>query len=239
VTEPDNVLAQRLTTIQTAIAQACATRPPHFNQAVTLIAVSKYQSAERVCALYDLGVRDFGENYVQECVAKAAAVARTGRTPRWHFIGGLQSNKARDVACVAHMVHTIDSQRLAQRLVTYSAPTASSPSMLMQVRQSDDPKRPGVPMDQALPLAEALLKQMGDRFLGVMAVPPQSADPRAYFAALRKLFERVRALPGGHSVQHVSMGMSEDFRAAIGEGATMVRVGTALFGPRPSVPGEL
>jgi len=209
---------------------------------VTLVAASKRQPIAKLCALYDAGQRHFGENYVQELQLKACALAATGRHPTWHLIGPLQRNKVRAVLGAWAVVQTVDSLALGRKLcasVSAGLGARGPLPVLMQVRLSTEGRRPGVAEGDALSLAEQLLNLAGLKVLGLMGVPPQGEDPRPHFARLRALSQALQRLPGGAQARELSMGMSEDFRAAILEGATIVRVGSALFGPRMQPLGEI
>lgn len=215
---------------------------------VTLVAVSKYHPAASVAALAAAGQRDFGENYVQEALRKQAEVAdMTGMAadaaPRWHFIGHLQSNKAKDVVGRFALIHTVDSESVArkldQRLATLPAQGAGGVApvqdILLQVNIGDEEQKSGVDPDDLPALAEAVLALPRLRLLGLMCMPPIFDDgeaSRPYFARLRELRDAL-APRVGLALPHLSMGMSHDVEVAVAEGATIVRVGTDIFGPRP------
>jgi pyridoxal phosphate enzyme (YggS family) len=219
-------LAERLATVDAAIADAvreAATAPP------TRIVVTKFHPASLVRELADLGVRDIGENRHQEAVAKAAEVD----DPRlaWHFVGQLQSNKAKAVRRYASTVHSVDRSSLVDAL---AADDGRQIGVFLEVGLSDEPGRGGVDPDGVDALAERVLASPGLRLLGVMGVAPLGADPRRAFARLRDVSERMRRLEPGATA--ISAGMSGDFREAILEGATHLRIGTAITGFRP-IPG--
>lgn len=225
---------------------------------VTLVAVSKYHPAASVAALAAAGQRDFGENYVQEALRKQAEVADMtgmgpdgpstaggtgGAGPRWHFIGHLQSNKAKDVVGRFALLHTVDSETLArkldQRLATLPAQGAGGVApmqdILLQVNIGDEEQKSGVDPDDLPALADAVLALPRLRLLGLMCMPPIFDDgeaSRPYFARLRELRDAL-APRVGLPLSHLSMGMSHDVEVAVAEGATIVRVGTDIFGPRP------
>ena len=209
-------------------ATRAAGRPPHC---VTLIGVSKTQPVELVAAARAAGVTDLGENYLQEALAKIAAVPRDGL--RWHYIGQLQSNKTRPVAEQFDWVHTVDRLKVAERLSAQRPFHGPPLNVCLQVKRgAEDPKGGGAPADlPALAQAVAGLPRLTLR--GLMCIPPESDDAavqRGYFAQLRSLADALRA--GGLPLDVLSMGMSGDLESAIHEGATHVRFGTALFGPR-------
>jgi PLP dependent protein len=175
---------------------------------------------------YALGLGDFGENYVQEFEAKRLELADCPGA-RYHFIGHLQSNKTKTAAQIFDVIHTVDSAKIARRL---DADAAAPPSIdvLIEVKLSTEPAKAGVAPGEVPALAEAIRGCAHLRLLGLMTMPPWSDDgehSRPYFA-------RLRELAGQNGLKHLSMGMSHDLEVAIEEGATIVRVGTALFGPR-------
>ncbi len=199
---------------------------------VTLLAVTKGQPPEMVQAAADLGLMLFGESKVQE--AKAKFPLCPGRL-RWHFIGHLQSNKCRDAVESFEMIQSVDSLPLAQEISKRAGQAARTLPVLLEVNVADEASKFGYPPERLL----AELKEIGAlpriEIHGLMAVPPWSAEPEAsrpHFRRLRELklgCEHILGIP----LPHLSMGMSGDFEVAIEEGATMLRIGTALFGPRP------
>jgi len=214
-----------------ARAAAAAQRDP---ASVRLLAVSKQQPPELVQAAYASGQRDFGENYVQEAVAKVDALAGLADL-RWHFIGQLQANKTREIAERFAWVHTIDRERIAARLNAQRPHHAPPLEVLIQVRLGDEPGKGGVAPDQVAALATVIGTLARLRLRGLMCIPaptPDTVAQRAAFRQLRELLERLNA--AGFQLDTLSMGMSDDLEAAVLEGATIVRVGTAIFGPRPA-----
>ena len=217
--------------IQQGIRAACdrCDREPN---SVTLLAVTKSQPPEMVRAAADLGLTLFGENKVQEAKAK---IPLCPARLRWHFIGHLQSNKCRDAVELFEMIQSVDSLPLAQEISKRAEQAARALPVLLEVNVAGEASKFGYPPDRLL----AELKELGAlpriEIHGLMAVPPWSAEPeksRPHFRRLRELkleCERVLGIP----LPHLSMGMSDDFEVAIEEGATLVRIGTALFGPRP------
>jgi hypothetical protein len=206
-----------------------AGRPPG---SVRVLAVSKSVPPEAVRALHALGQRAFGENYVQEAVAKMDALPGLPDM-EWHLIGPLQSNKTSMAAERFDWVHTVDRQRIADRLSASRAPGAPPLNVCVQVNISGESSKSGVPPEEALALAQdvAALPRLNLRgLMGIAEPTPVMASRRGQFRILRALFESCRA--EGLPVDTLSMGMSDDLEAAIEEGATMVRIGTALFGPR-------
>jgi pyridoxal phosphate enzyme (YggS family) len=195
----------------------------------TRIVVTKFQPASLVRELADLGVRDVGENRNQEAVAKVAELDDPRLT--WHFVGQLQSNKAKAVRGYASTVHSVDRASLVDAL---AADDGREVGVFLEVGLSETPGRGGVDPDDIEALAERVLATSGIRLLGVMGVAPLGAEPRRAFARLRAVSERVRALEP--TATAISAGMSGDFREAILEGATHLRIGTAITGFRP-IPG--
>lgn len=211
-----------------AAAAQLAGRPP---DTVTLLAVSKTHPDSAIREAYAAGQRAFGENYVQELVHKAAQLAAL--PIEWHFIGPLQSNKTRDVAATAHWVHSIERLKIAERLSAQRPPGLPPLNVLIQVNVSGEASKSGcTPQDlPALAHAVAALPQL--RLRGLMCIPeptPDRALLRARFASLRSLQAQLNA--AGLALDTLSMGMSADIDAAILEGSTLVRVGTAIFGQR-------
>ncbi|MDH3491283.1 MAG: YggS family pyridoxal phosphate-dependent enzyme [Gammaproteobacteria bacterium] len=211
-----------------AISAVEAERDP---ETVKLLAVTKKQPLDKVLAAASLGQRDFGENTVQEGVDKILATAESGLT--WHFIGHLQTNKTRAVAENFDWVHSIDKLKLAKRL-SQQRPTALLPlNVCLQVNIDDEPGKSGISIDELPELAAACMELPHIRLRGLMCLPrirQSFEDQRRPFARLRQLACTLREM--GIDTDTLSMGMSADFRAAIFEGATIVRIGTALFGER-------
>lgn len=222
-------LEQRYFRVADAIREACqdAGRDP---ASVRLLAVSKTRSAEEVAALAALGQRDFGENYVQEAVAKITAL---GEQPLcWHFIGPVQSNKTRDIAAHFDWVHSLDRERIARRLNDQRPASLAPLDVCIQVNIDDEDSKQGVSLAEVAPLAGLVSTLPRLRLRGLMAIPrADSLDRnRAAFHTLAMTLSSLRnTIPG---LDTLSMGMSDDFDVAIAEGATQVRIGTALFGPR-------
>jgi pyridoxal phosphate enzyme (YggS family) len=211
-----------------AISAAEAERDP---DTVKLLAVSKKQPLDKILAVASQGQRDFGENIVQEGLEKIQATA--GEELIWHFIGHLQSNKTRAVAENFDWVHTIDKLKVANRL-SRQRPTALRPlNVCLQVNVDNEPTKSGVSIEELPELAAACEALPNIRLRGLMCLPAIRTDfeaQREPFAKLRRLAETLRR--DGIETDTLSMGMSDDYRAAIYEGATIVRIGTALFGER-------
>lgn len=226
---PENLQAVRQ---QIATVAREVSRDP---QSVTLLAVSKTFGADAVMAAADAGQHAFGENYVQEAVDKIAFLQdkRPDLRLEWHFIGPIQSNKTRAIAEHFDWVHSIAREKIAQRL-SQQRPSQLGPlNICLQVNISGESSKSGVMPEQTSALAQAVASLPNLRLRGLMAVPEAEHDTdkqRAAFAQLRILFEQLRA--GGLALDTLSMGMSADMPAAIAEGATIVRIGSAIFGNR-------
>jgi PLP dependent protein len=199
--------------------------------AVTLVGVTKAQTAETIRLAATAGVTDFGENYFQEASAKMDQLADLAL--RWHFIGGIQSNKTRAIAERFDWVHSIDRLSIARRLSEQRPFHAPPLNLCIQVELVPEPNKGGIEPGEVRPLAAAAAQLPRVRLRGLMCVPPpqpNASAARALFARLRTLLEELNA--SGHKLDTLSMGMSGDFESAIAEGATLVRIGTALFGSR-------
>ena len=226
----DNLQAVRK---RIAAAARAAGRDP---AAITLLAVSKTHPAARVVEAIAAGQRAFGENYVQEAVHKMDAIAEGSAQAialEWHLIGPLQSNKTRVVAERFDWVQTIDRQKIAERLSAQRPETHAPLNVLVQVNVSGEASKSGVEPQVALELAQAVARLPRLRLRGLMAIPEPTDDAalqRTRFHVLRELLEAAQAR--GLVLDTLSMGMSDDMEAAIAEGATMVRIGTAIFGAR-------
>ncbi|HUH94740.1 MAG TPA: YggS family pyridoxal phosphate-dependent enzyme [Casimicrobiaceae bacterium] len=213
------------------IAQAAA-RFGRDPATVRLLAVSKGQAPDKIRAAYALGQRAFGENYVQEAIAKAADLADLGDI-EWHMIGALQSNKTRVAAERFAWVQTVDRLKIGERLSAARDAHLPPLNVCVQVNISAERAKSGAAPVEALPLARAVAVLPRIRLRGFMGIAEETGETervRRQFRALRELFDVARA--EGLALDTLSMGMSGDLEAAIAEGATMVRVGTALFGPR-------
>lgn len=223
-------IADAIAQVRARIGSACreAGRP---EGAVMLLAVSKTQPAAAVAEAADAGQRAFGENYVQEMVDKAHALA--GRGLEWHFIGPLQSNKTRPVAETADWVHSVERLKIAERL-SAQRPAGRPPlNVLVQVNVSGEASKSGCAPEDALELARAVACLPGLCLRGLMCIPEPSDDAAVLAARFGTLTRLQAALQAeGYAVDTLSMGMSADLEAAVAAGSTMVRVGTAVFGAR-------
>jgi pyridoxal phosphate enzyme (YggS family) len=226
---PQN-LPLRLAEVRARMAQAAAAAG-RSAQSVTLLAVGKAQPLERLAAAAAAGVQDFGENYLEEARAKIAALQ--DRTLTWHFIGRLQSNKTRPIAEAFAWVHTLDRLKVAERLAAQRPFHAPPLNVCLQVNLAGETSKGGVAPQELPALAAAVAGLPRLKLRGLMCLPPpeqERARQRYWFAQLRMHLERLNG--AGAALDTLSMGMSDDFEAAILEGATIVRLGTVLFGPR-------
>ncbi len=226
-------LASRLAEVRERIGEACA-RSGRGPGEVRLIAASKTRDSGEIESLHRLGLDDFAESRIQEALPKIATLEQRPLT--WHFIGHLQTNKARQAAGGFVWIHTVDSLQLAQRLSAAAVRAGVSLNLLLQVNVARDPAKHGLDPDQLYATVEALQRQSlpGVNVRGLMTIGFQQADEpqnRACFAALRRLLEGCRQRFGDQFTE-LSMGMSADYVQAVEEGSTMVRLGTVLFGTR-------
>jgi pyridoxal phosphate enzyme (YggS family) len=210
---------------------AAARQAPTAARDVRLLAVSKTQPASAVRALHAAGQRAFGENYVKEALAKQAELVDI--EVEWHLIGPLQSNKCREVALHFDWLQTLDRAKLVDLLARHRPAGQAPLNVLVQVNIDDEASKAGCTPDDIDALAEAVAAQPALRLRGLMAIPAPSPDPvvrRTAFARMRRLYDALRIVHP--DIDTLSMGMSDDLDLAVAEGATMVRVGTALFGAR-------
>ncbi len=229
-----STIAANLQAVEATIRAACeaANRP---RPTVRLLAVSKTFPAEAVLEAIEAGQRAFGENYVQEGVDKIAAVAkaRPGLMLEWHFIGPIQSNKTRPIATSFQWVHTVERLKIAQRLSEQRPAELGPLDICLQVNISGEATKSGVKPEELEGLAKAVVQLPNLRLRGLMAIPEPQADPalqRAPFARLRALAQDL--IKAGIHLDTLSMGMSGDLQSAVLEGATIVRIGSAIFGAR-------
>jgi pyridoxal phosphate enzyme (YggS family) len=241
-------LAVKLDEVRDRIADACAKAKREPGE-VTMIAVTKTAAPEQIREILQLGVGDLGESRVQVLQQRAAQVneffarqqahggAAAENLPaklRWHMIGHLQRNKIKPILPLVSVIHSIDSLRLAEELDAQAAKAGRKLPVLMQVNASEEPQKSGVAVGAAVPLAEQIATMDNVQIVGLMTMAALEGDEktiRQTFARTRELFEEMRFNKiGGQHMRHLSMGMSNDFEHAIQEGATMVRIGTLLFG---------
>jgi PLP dependent protein len=218
----NNELRKRIEAVEQRIGRACA-KAGRAREDVLLLAVTKVFPAQVILDAYELGLRDFGENYVQEFEGKAPQVAGL-EGARFHLIGHLQSNKSARAGELFQVIQTVDSVKLARRLEGVGRPV----EVYVEVKLSEEDSKHGV-MPEELPELVGAIRGMGNLELkGLMTMPPWSDDPES----ARPYFKRLRELAGEFGLAGLSMGMSHDLETAIDEGSTVVRVGTALFGSR-------
>lgn len=225
-------LAERYRSVQERIAAAAAGAGRRAED-LNLVVVTKNHPAELVLELHALGQRAFGENRDQEAAPKAARVLESGISDAsWHFVGQLQSNKVKSVLSYADVIHSIDRPSLVKELAKQLPKSDRRISGFIELNLTDKPERGGVLAEGLLPLAEQVLAIDAIDLLGVMAVASLGGDARADFERTIELSEKLRQLAPGATA--LSMGMSDDFELAIELGATHIRVGSAITGPRPN-----
>ena len=229
-----SIIAANLQAVEATI-EAAVQAAGRARSEVQLLAVSKTFPAEAVLEAMAAGQAAFGENYLQEALEKIAHVARAqpDSPVEWHFIGPIQSNKTRPIAASFAWVHTVERLKIAQRLSEQRPPELGPLNICLQVNISGEASKSGASEAELPELARAVAQLPNLRLRGLMAIPEQASDPdrqRAAFARLRKLCDALRA--DGLALDTLSMGMSGDMDAAIAEGATIVRIGSAIFGAR-------
>jgi len=240
-------LSEKLDEVRDRIASA-ATKAKREPTDVTLIAVTKTAAPEQIREIVQLGVTDLGESRVQVLTQRAAQMTEhlqrrmthggeagaSAPRVRWHMIGHLQRNKVKSVLPLVGLIHSIDSLRLAEEIDAQAAKLNRKTPVLMQVNAGEEPQKFGVAVGAAVHLAEQIDSMPNLQLIGLMTMAPLEAPEnkvRQAFSRTRELFEELRWHKiGGNSLRHLSMGMSNDFEAAIAEGATMVRIGSSLFG---------
>ena len=225
-------IASNLQAVRARIARAAQAAGRHAG-AIALVAVSKTFPAEHIAQAHAAGQRAFGENYAQEALEKITLLTYLSPFPTWHFIGPIQSNKTMLIATHFQWVHSVERDKIAQRL-NAARPVGLPPlDVCIQVNVSGEAAKSGVKPGAEVQLADAIARLPRLRLRGLMAIPEPTLDTalqRRRFALLRDLKDRLAAR--GHALDTLSMGMSDDLEAAIAEGATIVRVGTAIFGQR-------
>ncbi len=203
---------------------------------VSLVVVTKTRSVAEISEVIDAGAADLGENYVQEMVEKAETIGLDGSEPRWHYIGHLQRNKCRHIAGFCHLIHSVDSARLILELDRRARAADRVQPILLQFDLAQEETKFGAAEADLESLVDAALGAGNIDWQGLMCMAPFSSDPqsaRPYYARLRQMRDSLAQSGVGEAhLQHLSMGMTSDFEIAIEEGATLVRVGTAVFGPR-------
>lgn len=224
-----DALAANLGWIEDHIESAC-NRAGRERSEITLIAVSKTFPPDAVERAIGLGVHEIGENRIQEMETKKPLVSSPAR---WHMIGHLQSNKARQAVRLADVIQTVDSERLARRLSAECAMVGRTLDVLLQVNMGHEPQKSGIDPDRVEGVLRAVASLSHLRPIGLMTIPPAQSDPRPHFSSLRALRDTLNRKLQLSDFVELSMGMSEDFEVAIEEGATMIRLGRSVFGERP------
>lgn len=246
-------LADRVQEVRSRIADACA-RARRDPSQVTLVAVTKNAAPEQIREILRLGIGDLGESRVQVLAQRTGQInefynrqvahgdTRMPRKLRWHMIGHLQRNKVKSVLPMVSLIHSVDSLRLAEEIEVHAARLDHPVPILLEVNTSEEKSKFGVAVGAADHLAEQIMTMKQIRLVGLMAMAPLEGGldtARRAFVRARELFEEMRWNKiGGDSFNHLSMGMSNDFELAIEEGATLVRIGSALFGPPKSDDGQ-
>jgi pyridoxal phosphate enzyme (YggS family) len=221
-------ITARLAAVHGRIA-AAAKAAGRVPAAVTLVAISKTQSAERVTAALAAGQRVFGENRVQEAAAKWPPLKQAWPEVELHLVGPLQTNKAREAIALFDVIETVDRPKLAQVLAAEMARSGRRPACYVQVNTGEEPQKAGVLPTAADEFIRFCRVEMNLPVVGLMCIPPADEEPSLHFALLAEIARR-------HGIDTLSMGMSADYEIAIKLGATHVRVGTAIFGARPPAP---
>ena len=234
----EGTLRERLEEVRSGIEDAAVAAGRQASD-ISLIVVTKFHPIELVHELRELGVNDFGESRHQEAREKAAQLPDA----TWHFVGQLQSNKAKQVRDYARVIHSVDRLSLVDALARTDAASPADGSengaapdtqIFVQIDLADDPKRGGTNESESIRIAERIVELPGLQLLGVMAVAPLGEDPRRAFARLLRISERIRSVES--TATAISAGMSGDYHDAISEGATHLRIGTAITGERPPRP---
>lgn len=226
-------VASRLAAVRRRIA-ATAERAGRSEADVRLVVVTKEVTPGRAAEAIAAGATDLGENRAQELVAKQAGLGADGERVTWHFIGTLQRNKVRDVVGRAALIHSVDSVALGRTIASRASAAGRTQDVLLEVNIAGESSKHGLAPDDVPPALDALVAETALNVRGLMTIAPESdADrARATFRALRELRDELRGRARAASLVELSMGMTSDFEAAIEEGATMVRIGSAIFGPR-------
>jgi hypothetical protein len=230
-----NEILRRINHVRERMAVA-AYRAGRRPEEITLLAVTKTVDPLRIIQAHRAGVRHFGENRIQEAEEKFSRMAESRQEIIWHFIGHLQSNKVRRAVSLFHVIQSVDRAGLCHKIDRIAGERGQRASIYLQVDLASEPTKSGAPVEGLMALAEQVAACRYVHPVGLMTIPPYCEDPehaRPYFAKLRELLEQLNQRKiFDHPLTGLSMGMSHDFDAAIAEGATIVRVGTAIFGPR-------
>ena len=226
------LLSENLPRVRESIHQA-AQRSGREGRDVTLVAVTKAHPLDAVRAVLSAGIRDVGENRLWELEEKVQALGRD--VVQWHMVGHIQSRKAKQAVALAHLVHSVDSEKLARRLSRFALEAETRIPVLIQVNVAEEESKSGFLPHEAVDSIHRLLELQGLEVRGLMTMAPLVDDEgllRSVFSGLRKIHEAAQGLPG-YRGRELSMGMTNDFEMAVEEGSTMVRIGTALLGERP------
>ena len=223
-------ITEHLEQVQKRVALA-AEKAGRSPQSVRILAVSKQQPTALISAAVAAGQQAFGENYLQEALAKITELE--GAPVQWHFIGRVQGNKTRPIAERFAWLHTVDRDRIVARLDAQRPARLPALNVCIQVQLAEEKQKAGVPPSDVPALAKLIAQHSRLKLRGLMCIPPAAnpEDTRSYFRQLRELYEQLRL--DGYELDTLSMGMSADLEIAISEGSTIVRIGTAIFGPRP------
>jgi hypothetical protein len=235
VTAPE--VAGRLARVRERVA-AAAERSGRAAGDVRLVVVTKDVEVDAIRVAVEAGASDLGENRAQEMIPKMEELSWLAAAPRWHFIGTLQKNKVRSVVGRVALIHSIDSVALGRAVAARGAAAGVRQDVLLEVNASGERSKHGFPLEETPDALEALAGERGIRVHGLMTIAPQGsmALARSAFRALRELRDALHPTLAGAALSELSMGMTDDFEEAIEEGATMVRIGTAIFGPRKGRP---
>jgi pyridoxal phosphate enzyme (YggS family) len=220
-------IAENLRRVRERIDAACR-RAGCSPDEVTVVGISKGFSTDAVVAAFEAGLVDIGENRVQEAAVKIAAAAAQGARPRWHLVGHLQTNKVKTALGLFDIIHSVDSLRLAEAVSREAGARAPVP-VLLEVNVAGEESKFGLKPDEVASVLAGARALPNVDVLGLMTVAPLAADAEE----VRPVFRRLRELGESLGLRHLSMGMSDDFEVAVEEGATLVRIGRAIFGPRP------
>ena len=228
----EEVIRRNLKRVRERIGEA-AERAGRSADDVSIIVVTKYVGADVIAALAKIGVEDIGENYVQDALAKREVLGDVANGLKWHMIGHLQRNKAKKALTLFHTLHSLDSERLMLYLCRLLERNGGSLPVFIEVKTSEEESKFGADEDETFRMAEFLLEREEFRFMGLMTMAPYFEDAesaRPYFIRLRGLRERLRDSFGKDVAPYLSMGMSSDFEVAVQEGATHLRIGSAIVG---------
>ena len=223
---PDDIAA-RIDAVRARITSACD-RADRSVDDVTLVGISKTHPTETIAEAFAAGLHDFGENRVQEAAPKVDALAAREITPVWHLVGHLQRNKVSDVIARFDILHSVDSERLAEAISARAEAVGAAVKVLIEVNVAGEASKHGVAPEDVSAIAGRVARMPEIELLGLMTVAPRADDPED----VRAVFRSLRAMRDGLGLRELSMGMTDDFEVAVEEGSTLVRVGRAIFGAR-------